>query len=670
MDPAFAKASARQACDCAGVCGVVLSEAVTLAPFLVGVLALAVLALRTPQVWRLRGIDALGVGVLAGVATLSLTATLFSSFQRLTGTTWSAGLAVMAAGLLLVKSSGDAEAQPPGFTAGQWLLLLIPTVFVGYEQFVSPVARFDDLIHYAARAGYWHVNQSVFPFESHNDRHSVFPYAGDLLFAFGVFTARSELIGRMLLFLCYPITLVMIAGMLRERAVPVSIAIGAAWIVGVTPLIRNTAIGVKPDQWGLVFALIAINAVWSYWESGTTIAQRTRQTIVLFGAVCAAIAVKLTFLLLAPLTLFSLIARLPRRSWLWAACTIPCWAIAFGLAVSLPYNKRQHGGWLGSPAMTAAHQREPGAAVALRHLARLPFVIVGVPFIPTEGLRQKTEATLRAAADRVGATSPIPLEDPIAPWPGMFVPEVTRFDYKFSLLWFFIGMAALASIVKSKQLLAHPDGRRAVVTLLIGAGFVVGVAVTVRWQTYSWVPERFIVAGMVIAFVGAAWLWYLTLWDTKYVGTVAVMMAAFHALPFLNMTRVSLVQSPRQVAENMHKWYPLGNAALAVQPGSRVLLFASQDGTDYLMFHPAYGYPTKVYPWGKAPFSATAFAKALLETQADTVVFERPDRLRFGWQPDVAADIAVAPFIDFLENHTSFRPRVGRGPSLIYVRQE
>jgi len=670
MDPAFAKASARQACDCAGVCGVVLSEAVTLAPFLVGVLALAVLALRTPQVWRLRGIDALGVGVLAGVAALSLTATLFSSFQRLTGTTWSAGLAVMAAGLLLVKSSGDAEAQPPGFTAGQWLLLLIPTVFVGYEQFVSPVARFDDLIHYAARAGYWHVNQSVFPFESHNDRHSVFPYAGDLLFAFGVFTARSELIGRMLLFLCYPITLVMIAGMLRERAVPVSIAIGAAWIVGVTPLIRNTAIGVKPDQWGLVFALIAINAIWSYWESGTTIAQRTRQTVVLFGAVCAAIAVKLTFLLLAPLTLFSLIARLPRRSWLWAACTIPCWAIAFGLAVSLPYNKRQHGGWLGSPAMTAAHQREPGAAVALRHLARLPFVIVGVPFIPTEGLRQKTEATLRAAADRVGATSPIPPEDPIAPWPGMFVPEVTRFDYKFSLLWFFIVTAALASIVKSKQLLAHPDGRRAVVTLLIGAGFVVGVAVTVRWQTNSWVPERFIVAGMVIAFVGAAWLWYLTLWDTKYVGTVAVMMAAFHALPFLNMTRVSLVQSPRQVAENMHGWYPLGNAALAVQPGSRVLLFASQDGTDYLMFHPAYGYPTKVYPWGKAPFSATAFAKALLETQADTVVFERPDRLRFGWQPDVAADIAVAPFIDFLENHTSFRPRVGRGPSLIYVRQE
>ena len=111
MDPAFAKASARQACDCAGVCGVVLSRAVTLAPFLVGVLALAVLALRTPQVWRLRGIDALGVSVLAAVAALSLTATLFSSFQRLTGTTWSAGLAVMAAGLLLVKSSGDVEAS-------------------------------------------------------------------------------------------------------------------------------------------------------------------------------------------------------------------------------------------------------------------------------------------------------------------------------------------------------------------------------------------------------------------------------------------------------------------------------------------------------------------------------------------------------------------------------
>ena len=92
-----------------------LSEAVTLAPFLVGILALAVLALRTPQVWRLRGIDALGVGVLAGVAALSLTATLFSSFQRLTGTTWSAGLAVMAAGLLLVKSSGVVEAPPPGF---------------------------------------------------------------------------------------------------------------------------------------------------------------------------------------------------------------------------------------------------------------------------------------------------------------------------------------------------------------------------------------------------------------------------------------------------------------------------------------------------------------------------------------------------------------------------
>jgi hypothetical protein len=634
--------------------------------FLIGLTALVLLCWRVPMLWRLQGFDGCAAGLLVAFAALSLSATVLSIFGVLTGVTWVAALAVMAGGALVAKSPAGSDRPGLGFSSGQLMLLLLPAVLVGYAQFVSPVSKFDDLMYHGSRAGYWLGNQSVFPFATHNERQAVFPYAGDLLFAFGVFTARSELLGRMLVFLSYPLTLILVAGMLRGRAVPVGLAIGAAWVVGVTPLVRDAGIGIKPDLWGAVFALIAVNAVWSYLDRSSSLRERGAHAIVLLGAVCAAIAVKFTFLLLAPLAAVALLRPAPLRvRALWLA-TIPCWVVTFGLVFTVIHSRIHEGGWLGSPELTSTMRGPDSADGILRHLARLPFVIVGMPVILTEGLRQTTEDTLRAAADRLGATVPLPLESADEPWPGLFVPTVPRVNYTFSLLWAFAIVALVAAVVRWRRLVSSSDGRMALLTLAIGAVFIVAAACTVRWQTYSAVPERLLVPGMVIAMVGVAWVWYLVLSGYRVFVALAVAMAVLHVLPFANLTRLSLVVSQKEIAARAYQREPLGRAAPVVEPGSRVLLVAGQAATDYLLFHPWAGFPTRVFPWGRKPFAEEAFAAALKETSADTVVLESSDRLSYHWHPDVPA----GPFLDFLDGQGGFH-RVSAGEStVLYVRRK
>jgi hypothetical protein len=634
--------------------------------FVIGLTALMLLCWRVPMLWRLQGFDGFTAGLLAAFAALSLSATVLSVFSLLSGAAWAASLSLLAGGALALRSDSRARGQGLGLSAGQWTLVLIPAVLVGYAQFVSPVAKFDDLMYHGSRAGYWLGNQSVFPFETHNERQSVFPYAGDLLFAFGVITARSELLGRMLVFLSYPLTLLLAAGMLRRRAVPASLAVGAALVVGVTPLVRDAGIGIKPDLWGAVFSLVAINAVWGYLDGSSSLRERGAHVIVLSGALCAAIAVKFTFLLLAPLGAVALFRPAPLRvRALWLA-TIPCWAVTFGLVVTATHSRIHEGGWLGSPALTSTMRGPDSPDGILRHLTRLPFVIIGVPVIPTEGLRQSTEATLHGVADRLGATVPLPLESSDDPWPGLFVPTVTRINYTFSFLWAFAVVALAAVFVQWRRLVSDWVGRRALLTFAVGVAFVVAAACTVRWQTYSAVPERLIVPGMVVATVGVAWIWYLAMPSHQYVTALALAMAAFHALPFVNLTRLSLVVSQTEVAARAYQREPLGAAAPIVEPGSRVLLVAGQAAADYLLFHPREEFPTRVFPWGRKPFTEEAFVAALEQTRADTVVLESSNTLSFHWHPDVPA----APFVEFLDRQNGFR-RVSSGEgALVFVRRE
>jgi hypothetical protein len=108
----------------------------------------------------------------------------------------------------------------------------------------------------------------------------------------------------------------------------------------------------------------------------------------------------------------------------------------------------------------------------------------------------------------------------------------------------------------------------------------------------------------------------------------------------------------------------LSPAAAIIPLGSRVLLFASQSSGDYVLFHPAGGFPTKVFPWGRQPFSESAFMARLKGDAPDVVVFERADAVSFHWHEP----LPLASFIHSLEQTHLFYRESNGAPNLIYKR--
>lgn len=623
--------------------------------FLLGVAALFWLAWRVPAVLGLRGVDRLGAGILVAFAVLAGSAALISGARALTGVTWTGAVLAAACPALLrqARSRAGFAIESPRLTPLELLLVLAPAAVVAYAQVVSPVAKFDDLMYHGSRAGYWLGQGSVLPFPSHNERQTVLPYAGDLFFAFGVFTARSELAGKLLVFLAYPCVLALTAMTLRGRGLPATLAIGTAWVIAVTPRMREAAIGIKPDLWGFAFSIVAINAAYGYFGTRASVARLT-YAAVLAGALCAAAATKLTFLLLAPLAVIPLIfgSSAERTRYLAA---VAAWLVVFGLVVTISYNRIYMGGWFSSPAMSAV--QTPDVEAIPRQLARLPFVLFGIPWIPFEPVRQRLEQAMQSTAAATGASTPLRGEDAEVPWPGIFAPRLGRVDNGYSLLWLFVVAGVLTTVVRRRDLLANRQGRLAVAVLGLGIWLMIGVTITLRWQAASGVPERFLLPGIGLAVLGAAWAWHIAVQPRQSLTFAAALLAAYHAMPFAADTRLSLgigdtgaVVQPRSV---------LSPAARVVPPGSRVLLFASQDAGDYVLFHPERRFPTRVVPWGTRAFVAGEFMAVLDSTGADVVVFERPDRV---------GDLDLVPFVSFLDEDPDFRVDPRAEPNTVFVR--
>lgn len=630
--------------------------------FFLGIGILAFIGWRVSVLLGFRQVDALGAGLLGAFGSLSASATALSTVHALTGTTWIAALVVLAAGLMCVKKGTSPGPEPMvSLTGWQVLLLLLPALMVGVAQILSPITKYDDLMYHGSRAGYWLGNRSVFPFLSHNERQEVFPYAGDLLFAFGVFSSHGEVPGKIAVFLAYPGILLLTAGLLLKRGLPRGMAIGTAWAVGVAPLVRDAAIGIKPDLWGLVFTLVAINAAWDIWHEPQSPRRRIHAAIVV-GAICAAVAIKTTFLLLLPVALVPLIRSTLKERVQLLAITLGC-LLAFGLVVTFAHNLGQKGGWLGSPAMMAVHRPAPGAVTMERHLARLPFLIFGLPWVPSETLRHRLNQDLASLADSLGATKVLPSENS-GGWPGVFTVTVPEFNRGYSMLWL-IGIAGtLAAIANINALRSDRDARSAAAILLLGTILILGVACGVRWQSHSGIPDRLLVPGMAVFSVGAAWWWYHGGFRHRGIRGVLAALLLAHAVPFLHESRLFLVRMRNGGMATDRGNSVLSPAAAVVPPGSRVLLFASQSSGDYVLFHPEFGFPTTVIPWGRRTFSESDFASELTHSNPDFVVFEEAEATYFHWDDP----LPLHPFIQYLEKTGRFRLVPGGAPNLIYKR--
>ncbi len=631
---------------------------------------LALLALVTASVLASAALGANGAQLwcgasLIGFLLITSTATVLSCAHALTSGVWTGVLV----GVCAIVSAFAVQRRPPmlpslGSAETLILLALVCPMFV--MQTLSSVNAFDDLMYHGPRTAYWMENASALPFVSHNDRLSVFPIGGDLLFAFGTIISGSELPGKFMVFLAYPLSLFAMRALLQTLGVRLPTALGMVAAFALAPLVMANAVGIKPDLWLVLLGVIALHWV--------IVAQRTGSLIpccLAAAGAAAALGVKWTaapFVLMTPLLLL-----LPRPAGSWKrraaalALTLFFASALGGAGPILVSNLRASHHPFGPLAMREAHQPAPGWHTMIVQLKRLPFILIDPPIMPFETARATLEQWEISAADTIGATEAL-REEVGRVWPGGFVPRVTDLDDRFSLGWFLVivgGVGAAATCFRQDA----PREARFAVALMLGmsAAFTVAVVTQTRWQSAAGLPDRFLMPALAFGLLGAAWP--IDQFLSRRIAPTIIFwtVVALHALPFLMLMQIPF-SFGKLIGWQTPVYFDTGSEfevlSHLLPPGRTILLITGQGSRDYPLFRAREGFANRVIPWGKSAYDRDAFNRALTQSDVDTVVFADSKEIPMLWDPSFSAQ----PFLDDLAARPNFRRAPIMGDPAVFLR--
>jgi hypothetical protein len=298
------------------------------------------------------------------------------------------------------------------------IVLIIVTSAV--RQGLTPVIGFDERMYQASRAAYWLEHRSVFFYDTHNDRQTVFPAGAELFFAWPLLFMKSEVLGRMAFWLGYPLGVIGVGLVCAAAGLTRRAALSAALLYATTPTVLLHAVSVKSDLWLPVYLLATVYFAIRPAQEG----ERAWARFALAGAAFAlAVNVKTTALALAPGLAF--VALLTptwreslRRSFAMAGGFTMA-AAACGLLVTLASNTIHHGHLFGPPALGSVVRPDFSTHQVWVHAMRVPLFLAELPYVPCEWLRVHLQSAGSAVARAVGAEDLLELEH-LASWPGSF----------------------------------------------------------------------------------------------------------------------------------------------------------------------------------------------------------------------------------------------------------
>lgn len=617
------------------------------------------------------GLHGYGGASLIGFLIITATATVLSWAHALASVPWAATLTGMCLVVGLASRrrpapyrEGAASISLSGLEIAAVLALTCPMFIM---QILSSINAFDDLMYHGPRTAFWRENASAMPFLSHNDRLSVFPLGGDLLFAFGTIISGSELPGKLMVFLAYPLSLFAMLATLRSLGVRSGTALGLVAIFAVTPQVFVTAVGIKPDLWLVLLGVITLDWV--------IVARRTGALLpcaLAAAAAAASLGVKWTaapLVMLTPLLplLAPAVGSWKRRAGVMGAVCLL--ALTFGGAGPVLFsNLRASHHPFGPLAMRLMHQPEPGWRPMAVQLKRLLFILVAPPSMPVQPLRAALQSWEISAAAAIGAMEP--LRDEIGRiWPGGFTPRVRDFDDRFGLAWLFVMIGAAGGAVMVLRRRA-PASARFPMILLLGssAAFTFMVVTQTRWQSAAGLPDRFLMPALAFGLLGAAWP--IDRMMSRRVGATILLglLLAWHALPFLTSSRMPFAYG-KKFAWQAQTNYDTGSEFEAISrllaPGRTILLITEQGSRDYPLFRSREGFANRVVPWGKSSYDKAAFERALKSSNADTVILANSRELKMLWDPPFLAQ----PFLDDLAARPDFRRTPPVGDLAVFVRR-
>ncbi|MCB0170089.1 MAG: glycosyltransferase family 39 protein [Anaerolineaceae bacterium] len=528
--------------------------------------------------------------------------------------------------------------------------LIFVVVLSGLIQYFTPISSLfyaDERMYHASRVMYWLENQTVFPYVTHNDRQTVFSYGGELFFLWPVLFTQSEVVGRMVFWLGYPVAAIGLFILLQALNVNRIAAIIGCLVFVVTPIVMKYANGLKPELWLVVF--LGGAAFWLV--EAVQQPDRFRQHLLMAG-VFIALSVNTKFTALALVPVILLIAWFighgqNRISGVGSvALGLVAGILLSGLIVPFSFNLINYGHILGPAAMRQVHASDLSLRQLYTHAVRLPFLLFELPQVPSPFVRESITQWGNSTIQLLGAGTPLPLERNEG-WPGLYSFSLPAYAHKFStggLIWLPVLGVSLYDLTRN-LIRTFPRIRLTPLQMVtvLDVTLLVSIVFLVRWMVDSGLPERFLIAPYAQGVAIGVTLISRFIAQRRLSRIIVLIVVALTVLPALQLqwdrAKAAATPSPKNL---MQLDWPFVEALDYIPPASHILLVGAQNVPDYPLFAPQLGYPNRVVSWGKAPFEIGRL-QALIETNHIThILIENDQQVDFHWDPPLETGEMVA----------------------------
>lgn len=546
-----------------------------------------------------------------------------------------------------LRVGDEAPQSSPGRIRPTELALLITIVLMvtlsAVERAVTPLHNVDELMYHASRAVYWIQNQSVFPYETHNDRQTTFPFGAELIFAWPLLFTGADFPGRMLHWLAVPLATWGVFSVARAAGAARPAALFAALLYIATPAVLFRAAQLKGDIWTPVFALGA-----GCWVARAAARPGEAMPRLFWAGAMTALAmnVKVTVGAMVPALAIAPLLMLPFRRGVRGVLAIGAGGLAAallgGLATLFIANTADHRHPLGPDYMRAEVQPDFSLRQTWTHIVRVPVYLAELPDVPSQTVRRRIEELRQDVLDDLGAGEPLPMEDE-SNWPGVARTTVnaTRFALG-GLLWLPL-LGAGVVILLREAIRTFPRIRLSPLSLLIliQTPMLLGPVFLIRWMGGG--PERFWLAAYALSL--ATGLAILSRWERarSALATLAIIGACAAAYP---ATRQMIARIDQRSSGNIFPPFRFAPALAHIPPGSAILLVGRINAQDYPLMAPKGRIINRVTTWGKRPFDPDRLGAMLESQRIDFVLLERDRMLWHGEPPPMDAGVMVAWLLD------------------------
>lgn len=528
----------------------------------------------------------------------------------------------------------------------------------GIIQYFTPISTptyGDERMYHASRTIYWLQNQSIFPFTTHNNRQVVFSFGAELFFLWPVLFTDLELVGRMLFWVGYPLSLGGLYFLLRNLRLDQNVSMLGTLVFAATPIVLKYANGLKPELW-LTFFIIGT----SYWIVQAFEQRDQLHRNLFFVGIFLALSfnVKFTALPLAlPILILPWCMGLTEKKWLATRSIligIVAGVVLSGLIITLSFNFLNYRHILGPAAMRQVHASELTPIQLYTHAIRLPFLLLELPVARPAAIREGFTDIGNVVIHTLGANAPLPLETE-ASWPGKYTYSMPPQAGKFSLgglIWLPLLLVGLVGLIR-QLFKSYSNFNIAPLHALVLLNIVslLSIVFLIRWMVDSDVPARFLIATYALSLVISFGLLARFITNNTMIKLVTLLLILFTIYMPLRMllwqAEAAISPTPKSI---MQLSWPFTEVIEYIPDTSRILLAGSQNVPDYPLFAPQLGYANRVISWGKAPFEAENLQKITENNGITHVLIENDKQLDFHWDPSISTEEMVA----WLDHHPNF----------------